>query len=134
MNKGSFSVEAAIVMPMILFIILSVTFFGFYLRDIIVIESAGRAFLMESRDDELVSSGSEVEKRRQLINDVLWWGELTDFKVKDKARQIALLQKSFTFLPIITERIFFILSPILFPSIYILDSLHTTYKRLWTHR
>lgn len=47
MEEGSFSVEAAVVMPVVIFAVLSLIFYGFFLRDIVLIETTGRAFLTE---------------------------------------------------------------------------------------
>jgi len=78
MEEGSFSVEAAVVMPVVIFAVLSFIFYGFFLRDIVLIETTGRAFLTE---ESVFGSGIRTNNDAigvgELLNECLWWGTLT---------------------------------------------------------
>lgn len=81
MEEGSFSVEAAMVMPVVIFAVLSLIFYGFYMRDIVLVEAVGRAFLT---DDYVLGSGivdsTDAEDKGALLNECLWWGTLTKWE------------------------------------------------------
>ncbi len=86
MEEGSFSVEAAIVMPVVIFVVLSLIFYGFFLRDIVLIETTGRALLTEESvfgsgiRDKLDAAGTG-----ELLSECLWWGTLTKWEyVEDR--------------------------------------------------
>lgn len=89
MKEGSFSVEAALVTPVIVFVVLSLIFFGFYLRDIILIETTGRSLLIEAYD---YSEAADILERgnyiKELLNECLWWAELKNFELSEGADYI----------------------------------------------
>jgi len=81
MEEGSFSVEAAVVVPVVIDLIFSVLFFGFYLRDIMLIETSARAMLMDISYHE---AGGEMiidkaEETGRLLGECLWWARLEAF-------------------------------------------------------
>ena len=87
MVKGSFSVEAAMIMPIIIFTVLSLIFYGFFLRDVMLIETTGRAFLAE---ESVFGCGIRADMADgvctgELLNECLWWGVLTRWNyIEDK--------------------------------------------------
>ncbi len=82
MEEGSFSVEAALIMPIIIFTVLSLIFYGFFLRDIVLAETVGRAFLIEESNFSgcYVSDDTGIYERGTLLNECLWWGTLTKWE------------------------------------------------------
>ncbi len=84
MEEGSFSVEAAMVTPVIVFAVLSLIFYGFYLRDIILVETTGRSLLIEVYGDSEASDILERENDiKELLSECLWWAELVSFELSE---------------------------------------------------
>lgn len=87
MEEGSFSIEAAVVIPVIIFSMLSILFLGFYIRDIILVETASRAMLVETVAGNIVNIGTQNDKV-ELVKECLWWAELDEFVMSDKMEHI----------------------------------------------
>ncbi len=90
MEEGSFSVEAAMVTPIIVFAVLSLIFFGFYFRDIILVETTGRALLIEAYG---YSEAADILERendiKELLSECLWWAELAGFELSKESDYIS---------------------------------------------
>ena len=96
MEEASFSVEAAIIMPVIIFTILSLVFYGFFLRDIVLIETVGRSLLIESGKSEADiygnTSDSILDREYEtgvLLAECLWWSELVSFELSEDKGSIS---------------------------------------------
>jgi len=88
MEDGSFSVEASMIMPIVVFVILSVIFFGFYLKDIILVETTGRSLLIEASGYS-VCEEADISARainlKWLLEECLWWAELKQFELSGES-------------------------------------------------
>lgn len=76
MKDGSYSVEAALIMPVVIFIMLGFIMLGFSVRDIVFAEAYGRNLLLEVSDDT-----QETEKKnfKESLKECLWCSDVRYF-------------------------------------------------------
>lgn len=95
MSEGSYSVEAALLMPVIICTVLAVILYGFYIRDIVFMETAGRAVL-EKYDNKAVilteTAGHSFDdsELRQAFEEGLLYSKIRYFYISEKKREISL--------------------------------------------
>jgi len=84
MKKGSYSVEAALIMPAVVLIIIAFLWFGFYMRDAIVTEVYSRSLLIDWE--------SSVERKQSELKDVLcealWCSDIVCFGIYEQSDKV----------------------------------------------
>ena len=103
MRDGSYSIEAAIIMPVVIITMLVFLLFGFYLRDIVFAEAFARNIILEAKDDtgkaDISVTAGELQTR-------LWCAKVRQFSVLDGEKKIEVRYKQssgFKFLNISVE-------------------------------
>lgn len=76
MKDGSYSVEAALIMPVVIFIMLGFIMFGFSVRDIVFTDAYGRNLLLEVSDD---IQGTETKDFKESLRECLWCSDVKHF-------------------------------------------------------
>lgn len=80
MKDGSYSVEAAIIMPVVIIIMLVFLLFGFYLRDIVFTEAFARNIILVALDD---TDESDISMMAGELQGALWCARVRQFSVLD---------------------------------------------------
>ncbi|MBQ9766315.1 MAG: hypothetical protein IJW18_08965 [Lachnospiraceae bacterium] len=87
MENGSFSIEAAVIIPLVVWATLSFMFFSFVLRDVALVESVAFVLFEETKQNKecaLLEETAEFEEavlsKKQLLSEALWWGKLVRFE------------------------------------------------------
>lgn len=104
MKDGSYSIEAAIIMPLVTVIILVFILFGFYLRDIVFVEALARNIILEAADD---TDKAEISVTLEDVQTGLWCAKVRQFSVLDEKKKTEVryeLASDFKFLDIPIEK------------------------------
>lgn len=95
MKDGSYSIEAALIMPIAILLMLMFLVLGFYIRDIVFTEAYGRNLLLEMADDTV-----EIENRDyiQELKSCLWCANIGYFSFFEGEKKI---EVEYKILPVI---------------------------------
>ena len=104
MKDGSYSVEAAIIMPVVIIIMLAFLFFGFYLRDIVFTEAFARNLILAAADD--TGETADISVTAGELQSALWCAKVRQLSVSDGKNKTVVKYKmtaGFDFLDIPVE-------------------------------
>jgi len=71
--QGSYTIEAALIIPIVLIVIIAVIYFSFYLHDSLVMKSSGYEFVLDTRnyqdksEEELAQLSKELMDNKTII-------------------------------------------------------------------
>lgn len=105
MKDGSYSIEAAIIMPLVTVIMLLFILFGFYLRDIVFMEALARNIILEAADD---TGKAENDVTTEDVQTGLWCAKVRQFTVLDGKKKTEVrykLNSAFKFLDIPIDKV-----------------------------
>ena len=90
MKEGSYSIEAALIMPIAILLMLMFLMFGFYIRDVVFLEAYGRNLLLEMVDDTV-----EIEDKdhTQELQNCLWCADIGYFRLFEGKKKIEVKYK-----------------------------------------
>lgn len=86
MRDGSYSIEASIIMPIVLLITITFLMIGFYIRDIIFVDAYARSMLTDYEDngEELV----EYSDSTMRVQECMWCSEVENFRLYENSDMI----------------------------------------------
>lgn len=90
MKDGSYSVEAAFVMPVVIVLMLIFLMLGFYMRDVVFTEAYARNLLLEMADD------TAERKNKDYVNELkgcLWCAKVDGFSILEAKGKIEVKYK-----------------------------------------
>jgi len=103
MKDGSYSVEAAIIMPVAIMVMLMFLLLGFYLRDIVFTEAFARNIILVAADD---MSETDINVTAGELQAALWCAKVRQFSILDEKNKTVVrykLTSGFKFLDIAIE-------------------------------
>ena len=107
MKDGSYSIEAALIMPIAILLMLMFLVLGFYIRDIVFTEAYGRNLLLEMADDTVERKNRDY---RQELQSCLWCADVGYFRVFEGKKKIEVEYKISSVINFVNIRIENILS------------------------
>lgn len=66
---GSYTIEAALIVPIVIFIIISIIYYSFYLHDSLVMKSCGYGFVLDYENYSGLGEEELSEKARNLLDE-----------------------------------------------------------------
>lgn len=88
--KGSYTIEATLIVPIVLLIIISIIYYSFYLHDSLIMKSCGYGFVLDNENYADISESELSEKARKLLDDrtILAQNISADVKLKNNGMEI----------------------------------------------
>lgn len=88
--EGSYTVEASLIVPIVIFIIFSIIYYSFYLHDSLVMKSCGYGIVLDNENYSGVGEYELSEKARELLDErtILAQDISADVKLKNNGMEI----------------------------------------------
>lgn len=85
MKDGSYSIEAAFIMPIAILLVIVFSLLGFFIRDVVFMEAYGRNLLFEMADETV-----EGENTASLegLQGSLWYAEVGQFDISEEKGRV----------------------------------------------
>lgn len=90
MKDGSYSIEAAFIMPVVIVLMVIFLLLGFYIRDIVFTEAYARNLLLEMADNSIERKNRDYVRELQ---NCLWCAEVDSFGIFEKKEKIEIKYK-----------------------------------------
>ncbi len=102
MKDGNYSVEAALIMPVAILLMIMFLMLGFYIRDVVFSEAYGRNLLLEMADDTIKIENKDY---MQELQNCLWCADVENFSVFEGKKKIEVKYKISSRLNFVNMRI-----------------------------